>query len=52
LKRRIKIVESGGEIVWVAGYRIDDRYKLTEDTKQVYQIEFFESNEKSIQENI
>ena len=48
LKKRIKVIESGGEIVWVAGYRIDDRYKLTKNTKKVYQIEYFESNEESI----
>ena len=48
LKKRIKVIESRGEIVWVAGYRIDDRYKLTKNTKQVYQIEYFESNEESI----
>ncbi len=48
LKRRIKVIESGGEIVWIAGYRIDERYKLNKSTKQIYQIEYFESNEESI----
>ena len=31
---------SGGQIAWVAGYRIDDRYKVTEETKRVLKIEF------------
>ncbi len=29
-----------GQIIWVAGYRIDDRYKVTADTKRVLKIEF------------
>ena len=31
---------AGGQIAWVAGYRIDDRYKVTEETKRVLKIEF------------
>lgn len=29
------VVEFGGNIVWVAGYRIDDRYKVTRRTKRM-----------------
>jgi tRNA(Ile)-lysidine synthase len=29
-----------GQIAWVAGYRIDDRYKVDSDTKRVLKIEF------------
>ncbi|MDD4923913.1 MAG: tRNA lysidine(34) synthetase TilS [Dehalococcoidales bacterium] len=29
-----------GQIIWVAGYRIDDRYKVTADTERVLKIEF------------
>ena len=29
-----------GQIVWVVGYRIDDRFKVTDDTKRVLKIEF------------
>jgi tRNA(Ile)-lysidine synthase len=29
-----------GQIAWVVGYRIDDRYKVTADTKRVLKIEF------------
>jgi len=30
----IPLVQSGDDIVWVAGYRADDRYKVTERTKK------------------
>lgn len=30
---------SGNDIVWVIGHRIDDRYKLTDQTSHVYRIE-------------
>lgn len=36
LKSRQRVVESAGEIVWVIGMRIDDRYKVTENTRQVF----------------
>lgn len=32
---RIPIVEGGGEILWVVGMRIDDRYKVTPETKRI-----------------
>ena len=34
-KQRQFVLLSGGEIVWVVGHRIDDRYRLTEHTEQV-----------------
>lgn len=34
-KNRVTVLESGGEIVWVAGYRVDDRYKVTDETRSV-----------------
>ncbi|MBI2429932.1 MAG: tRNA lysidine(34) synthetase TilS [Ignavibacteriales bacterium] len=37
-KKRIPIVESGNRIVWVAGERLDDRFKLTDKTKEAYQL--------------
>ena len=37
-KRRIPIVESEGNIVWVAGCRIDDRYKITPASTEVYKL--------------
>jgi tRNA(Ile)-lysidine synthase len=33
-KDSVTVFESAGEIVWVVGYRIDDRFKLTSDTKR------------------
>lgn len=38
-KADITVLESGGEIVWVVGYRINERYKVTGDTKRVLIIE-------------
>ena len=37
-KENIWVVTSGERIVWVAGYRIDERFKVGEQTKQVYSI--------------
>lgn len=34
-KNRTPLVCSGENIIWVAGHRIDDRFKITEKTKQV-----------------
>lgn len=35
-KNNIPILENGnGDVLWVAGYRSDDRYKVTEQTKKV-----------------
>ncbi|MCU0368519.1 MAG: tRNA lysidine(34) synthetase TilS [Cyclobacteriaceae bacterium] len=33
-KDAVTVLECGGEILWVAGYRIDNRFKLTKDTKR------------------
>jgi tRNA(Ile)-lysidine synthase len=37
-KTNVTVLESQGEIIWVAGYRIDDRYKITDQTKSVLEI--------------
>ncbi len=37
-KKNIPIIESGGMIVWVAGKRLDERFKLTDSTTTVYQL--------------
>ena len=34
------LVDSDGQIVWIVGHRIDDRFKITEKTKTIYQINF------------
>jgi len=38
-KGTITVLESANEIVWVVGYRIDDRYKLSESSERVIQFE-------------
>jgi tRNA(Ile)-lysidine synthase len=37
-KENTWILTSAGEIVWIAGMRLDERYKVTPATKMVYQI--------------
>lgn len=32
------VLESNGNIIWVVGYRIDNRYKITDQTKEVLQL--------------
>ncbi len=39
-RQHIPIVSSPNHIVWVVGYRIDDRVKVTPDTKRVLCLEF------------
>jgi tRNA(Ile)-lysidine synthase len=39
-KKRIPIFESNGEIVWVCGKRLDDRFKVTDRTRSVIRLEF------------
>ena len=37
---RIPIVISGDGVLWVVGYRIDERVKITDDTKRILRLEF------------
>ena len=39
-KTTLILTDSDNQIVWIAGYRIDDRFKITEKTKTIYQINF------------
>ena len=32
------LVDADDQIIWIVGYRIDDRFKITEKTKTIYQI--------------
>ena len=34
-RERIPLVVSGGRIAWVVGYQIDDRFKVTPETRRV-----------------
>ncbi len=36
MKARVLVVTSGGALVWVVGHRVDDRFKVTDNTQQVY----------------
>ncbi|MDQ4141252.1 MAG: tRNA lysidine(34) synthetase TilS, partial [Bacteroidota bacterium] len=38
LKPKVKVLTSGGSIVWVIGYRLDNRFKVTAKTEQVLEI--------------
>ena len=38
-RRRVPIVCSPEQIIWVAGWRIDERVKVTADTKQILRLE-------------
>jgi len=37
-KDMIPIITDGENIVWIAGYRLDDRYKVTDDCNTVYKL--------------
>lgn len=37
-KDSVYVLESNGEIVWVVGYRVDNRYAVTAKTKLVYKV--------------
>lgn len=42
VKKKIWIMASGKNIIWIMGSRIDDRYKVTETTDQVLKLEIYE----------
>ncbi len=37
-KEKVWIIESGNKIAWIVGLRIDERFKITENTTQVFQL--------------
>lgn len=46
-KERVWILEMNRKIVWVVGYRIDDRFKITGKTKSVLRIEWINTSKKA-----
>ena len=44
-KAQTWVVTSGGEIVWVMGYRIDNRFRVTDSTNQVYEMQIKPNSE-------
>lgn len=44
-KADITLLESAGEVVWIVGHRISDRYKVTADTNRILVIETQEIND-------
>lgn len=36
LKPKLRVLESAGEIAWVVGFRVDDRFKITADTRRIF----------------
>ena len=39
-KEKVWVLESNKKIVWVIGYRIDDRFKITDHTKNILQVNY------------
>ncbi|MDW8325598.1 MAG: tRNA lysidine(34) synthetase TilS [Anaerolineales bacterium] len=46
LRSRWPLVVSGEAIVWVAGLRLDERFKVTENTRRVMRLEFVRREEE------
>jgi len=42
-KEKIWIIESNKKIIWIIGKRIDDRFKITDNTKDILSIDFSKS---------
>lgn len=38
LKKQVLVLTSGEKVVWVIGHRIDDRYKITNQTRKAYKV--------------
>ena len=45
-KNRVTIITSADEIVWIAGYRVDDRFKVSSKTRSVLVLQLTQGREK------
>lgn len=45
LKREVLLLTSGSAVVWVIGHRIDDRFKITSETKRVMKAQIMSHND-------
>jgi len=43
-KELVFLLLSGEDIIWIAGYRSDDRYKVSDETKEILKISFHPAN--------
>jgi tRNA(Ile)-lysidine synthase len=43
-KEKVWVIESNLRIIWVVGYRMDERFKITKNTKTVMQLTFQNHN--------
>ena len=39
-KENVWVIESNKRIVWIVGFRIDNRFKLTDNTREVLKISY------------
>ncbi|HMR42319.1 MAG TPA: tRNA lysidine(34) synthetase TilS [Saprospiraceae bacterium] len=49
-KRKVRILESAGDIVWIIGWRLDERFKITEKTKKTLKLIFESVNDSHLDE--
>lgn len=47
LKRKISVLLSRRDIVWVVGHRMDERFKITDSTKRIIRVIYESSDDKS-----
>lgn len=45
-KNRVAVLRNSESVIWVCGYRLDDRHKVTEKTRRIIQIEMLESGDE------
>lgn len=44
IRDEIPVIAIGNEVIWVAGFKISDKFKLTENTKSVLKLEIINNN--------